>query len=236
MSARAAAITAVVLGLVLLCLITWRSRGWAVAPVAESVAESPVPAEPAAPVSAPGPDDPFQPAPDLAPPTPYAEPAPPTPWANVDLDAARREMPDNLYWELAAPTQDPRLLGDREREKARREQQHGRIQVGEASEAEIQDYYEHRQRMSSDYVRFVDWVLEHGGDGLAESDLELLYTARRLHMARLREIPKRLQEAFDQKKKLDAAREAWLADEAAFDAESSPDGDAPPPGGEAPEP
>jgi hypothetical protein len=182
------------------------------------------------------------PAPELAPQAdsesawpPAGEVVPPlapdeesaNPWASVDFEAAREALPDNVYWQLAAPTDDPRLQDEREREKARRNEQYGKLLSGTGTEAEIQDYYEYRQRMSSDYVRFVDWVLEHHGADLEERDLELLHTARRLHMARLREIPKRLQEAFDRKREQDAAREAWLRDEMAFDSEAE-DGEATP--------
>jgi hypothetical protein len=206
-------------------VLAWRSR------VPEEAGLPPVAAHPP---SAPRPEPESPPDPIYAPPgdppgPPLVEPeAPPTPWAKVDLEAVREALPDNLYWELAAPTSDPRLLGDRERDKAFRNEQYGKILSGTGTEAEIQDYYEHRQRVSSDYVRFVDYLLDHYGDDLEERDLELLHVARRLHMARLREIPKRMQEAFDRKREQDAAREAWLADEKAFDSAQAGDPSEPP--------
>ncbi|RIL04570.1 MAG: hypothetical protein DCC71_13545 [Proteobacteria bacterium] len=145
-------------------------------------------------------------------------PEPPPGFAAIDLEEVREALPDNLYWELAAPTKDPRLLGDREREKKRRNEQYGKVLSGTGTEDEIRDYYDYRNRMSADYVRFVDYVLERYPEKLGEQDLELLHVARRLHLARLQELPRRMQEAFDRKREQDAAREAWLADEEAFEA------------------
>lgn len=153
------------------------------------------------------------------------EPAPAL--ASIDLEAARAALPDNLYWETGAPTQDPRLLGDRERAAKLWNEQYGKILSGTATEQEIQTFFDHRMHLSSDSVRFVDWVIEHQGANLSEQDLELLHVAKRLHLARLAEVPKRMQEALDRKVEQDAAREAWLAEqrelEAAAAAEASPD-------------
>jgi hypothetical protein len=146
-------------------------------------------------------------------------------FTSIDLEAAREALPDNLYWETAAPTQDPRLLGDRERAAARWNEQYGKVLSGTGTEQEIKEFYDHRMQLSSDYVRFVDWVIEHQGKGLSEQDLTLLHVAKRLHLARLEEVPRRMQEAFDRKTKQDAAREAWLAEQREFEAE----GGEPPP-------
>ena len=137
--------------------------------------------------------------------------------ATIDLEAARKALPDNLYWESAAPTNDPRLLGDRERAKTYWNDQYGKLLSGTATEEEIKAFFDHRMQVSSDSVRFVDWVIEHQGDQLSEQDLSLLHVAKRLHLARLEEIPRRMQEAFERKTKQDAAREAWLADQRVFD-------------------
>ena len=68
-----------------------------------------------------------------------------------------------------------------------------------------------------DYVEFVGYLLDHYGDELPERDVGLLELARRLHLARLEELPRQMQRAFDRKRAQDEARAAWLADEAAFD-------------------
>jgi hypothetical protein len=149
----------------------------------------------------------------------------PPSFASIDLEAAREALPDNLYWDTAAPTQDPRLLGDRERAKTRWNEQYGKVLSGTGTEEEIKEFFDHRMHLSSDTVRFVDWVIEHQGAELSEQDLTLLHVAKRLHLARLEEVPRRMQEAFDRKVEQDAAREAWLAEQREFEAEG---GEAPP--------
>jgi hypothetical protein len=173
-----------------------------------------------------------------APPTePPAEPPAPAPGGlgaatelpglgGVDLEEVRAALPDNLYWETSAPSDDPRVLEEREREAAYRNEQYGKILSGTGTEEEILDYYDHRMRASTDYVQFVDHLLEHYGSDLTDQDLTLLHVAKRLHAARLEEIPRRLQEARERKAEQDEARRKWLEDEEAFlsDSESpSPD-------------
>jgi hypothetical protein len=136
---------------------------------------------------------------------------------SIDLEAARAALPDNSYWDNAAPTTDPRLLGDRERDQQKRNEQYGRILSGDATDADIKEFFDRRMRLSSDYVRFVDWVLEHQGSKLSEQDLELLHVAKRLHLARLEEIPRRMQEAIERKAQQEAARAAWLAEQREFE-------------------
>jgi hypothetical protein len=87
---------------------------------------------------------------------------------------------------------------------------------GTGTDDEIRAYYAHRQRVSADYAAFATFVLDRFEKSLPERDVALLELARKLHLARLEEIPRRLEEAFARKRTQDAAREAWLADEAAF--------------------
>ncbi len=141
--------------------------------------------------------------------------------ATVDMNAVRAALPDNLYWKQAAPTDDPRLLEEREQEKARRNDAYGKVLSGTGSDEEIRAYYDERMHSSSDYVRFVDYLLDHYGETLTEQDLELLHVAKRMHLARINETPRRLQEAFDRKKKQDSAREAWQAEQRAIEAEEN---------------
>ena len=129
-------------------------------------------------------------------------------------------MPDNLYWQLAMPTQDPRVIQEREDERARWNVEYGKVLSGNASEEEIKAYYAHRQRLSADYVEFTSYVLDHHGSELSEQDVSLLELARRLHLARLEEYPRQTQVALDRKLEQDRAREAWLADEAELGAKA----------------
>jgi len=148
--------------------------------------------------------------------TPEASPEAPLGLGSVDLEEVRAALPDNLYWQTAAPTDDPALLEEREREKAYRNEQYGKILSGTGSDAEILDYYDYRMRASTDYVQFVDYVLEHYGSDLSDQDQTLLHVAKRLHLARLEEIPRRLQEARERKAQQDEVRRAWLEEEREF--------------------
>src|SRR5262245_18376974 len=178
-------------------------------------ASAPVPAEPAAPPAA---EPPAAASPETAP------ALPPLGLGGVDLDEVRTALPDNLYWTAAAPTSDPTLLEEREREKAFRNEQYGKVLSGTGTDAEILDYYDHRMRASTDYVALVDYLLEHHGSDLTDQDLTLLHVAKRLHLARLEEIPRRIQEARERRALQDQARRQWLEDEAKFrgDSESPP--------------
>jgi hypothetical protein len=151
-------------------------------------------------------------------------------WQAVDLEDVRRALPDNIYWKLSAPTKDPQLQEWRDAERARWNVEYGKILSGTASEQEIRAYYDQRARMSGDYVEFATYILDHYGDTLPERDTGLLKLARRLNLARLEEIPRKVEEALQRKQAQDAARAAWLADQAQFgggDADPSGPGAAP---------
>jgi hypothetical protein len=139
-------------------------------------------------------------------------------WASIDLDAVRQAMPDNLYFQLAAPTQDEAVLAERAAERERWNAAYGKILSGTGSEDEIRAYYDQRARLSTDYVEFTTYLLDHHRDTLPERDTALLELARRMHAARLEEIPRKIEEAFARKRQQDEARAAWLADEAEFGA------------------
>lgn len=151
---------------------------------------------------------------------PGSEPEPPLGLGAVDLEEVRAALPDNLYWQTSAPTADPALLEEREREKAFRNEQYGKILSGTGTDAEILDYYDQRMRASTDAVQFADYLLEHYGSDLTDQDQTLLHVARRLHLARLEEIPRRLQEARERRAAQDEARRQWLEEEAEFRSDS----------------
>jgi hypothetical protein len=138
-------------------------------------------------------------------------------WAAVDMEEIRRALPDNLYWQMAAPTQDLREIDRRAEERARWNEEYGRILAGDASEPEIQTYYDQRTRLSSDYVEFVDYLLGHYGNQLPERDVGMLKLASRLHLARLEEIPRKRQEALERKEQQDRARERWRQEQRTFE-------------------
>jgi hypothetical protein len=146
-------------------------------------------------------------------------------WARVDLAAVQRALPDNLFWTNGAPTTDEAELERRARERDQWNVAYGKVLSGTGSEEEIRAYYDHRARLSGDYVEFTTYLLDHYGDDLTERDVSLLTLARRLHLARLEEVPRRMEEALARKQQQDDARARWLADEKAFreDAPLDPD-------------
>jgi hypothetical protein len=200
-------------------------------------ARAPEPATAAAPGRAePPPADVLPPAPEPPPPPlpdeelalPDAEAGPPEEaWSQVDLEAVRAALPDNSYWQRSAPTQDERVLREREEERIRRNELYGKVLSGTGSEEDVRRYYAERQRFSTDAIQFVDYLLEHHAGDLSERDQQFLGIARRLHLARLQEIPRRLQEGLERKRTQDEARAAWLEDEARFRGEGGEPAQAP---------
>jgi hypothetical protein len=142
-------------------------------------------------------------------------------WAHVDLDEVRRAMPDNLYWTMGVPTKDEAEIERRERERERWNEQYGKVLSGTGTEEEIRAYYDQRARLSGDYVEFTTYLLDHYGDVLTARDVSLLQLARRLHLARLEEIPRSLEQALLRKSQQDEARARWQADERAFNADDT---------------
>jgi hypothetical protein len=177
---------------------------------------TPSPSAGASPPPAAEPAAPEAPPPAERPGAPEPSPELPLGLGAVDLEEVRAALPDNLYWQTAAPSDDPAVLEAREREKAFRNEQYGKILSGTGTDAEILDYYDYRMRASTDYVQFADYLLEHYGSDLTDQDQTLLHVAKRLHLARLEEIPRRMQEARERKAAQDEARRAWLEEERAF--------------------
>jgi hypothetical protein len=180
-------------------------------PVADAAPVPPAPAPPPAAEAAPAPPDPS--APDAS---AGAEHELGGTWENVDLEAIRRELPDNLYFEMAMPTDDPSILEARDAERARWNDEYGKVLSGNATEEEITAYYDHRHRVSSDYVEFTRYVLAHHVDELPPRDVALLELAEKMHEARLEEIPRKLEEARERKRQQDEARARWQAEEEEF--------------------
>ena len=139
-----------------------------------------------------------------------------TPWASVDLEAVRAAMPDNIYWKMSSPTRDPEVLREREEERARWNVEYGKVLSNTATEEEILAYYGQRERLSSDYVQFATHLLKNYGKNLGQQDIGLLKVALELHLALLEEIPRQIAQATERSRAHAAAREAWLADQAAF--------------------
>ena len=142
-------------------------------------------------------------------------------WSHVDLEEVRRVMPDNLYFKLSVPTKDEAVLAERAAERARWNTEYGKILSGTGTEEEIRSYYDQQARLSGDYVEFTTYLLDHYRSTLVERDVGLLDLARRMHLARLEEMPRKVEEARERKRLQDEARAEWLADEAAFGREQA---------------
>lgn len=132
------------------------------------------------------------------------------PSSEVDLVALRREMPDNLYWQRAVPTEDPEELHARAKAAAERNELFGKVLSNTASVAEIQSFYADKLRQSNDYAAFVKRLLEKHKDQLSERDLGLFGLALELHTARAVEIPREEADALARRAKYQEKRAAWL--------------------------
>ncbi len=139
------------------------------------------------------------------------------PWATVDLDAVRAALPDNIYWTMSSPTKDPEILRQREEERARWNVQYGKVLSSTATQEEIAAYYAHRQRLATDYIELATHLLTQYGRQLGQQDVGLLKLAVELNLARLEEIPRQIAEAAERSKAHEAARQAWLAEQAEFE-------------------
>ena len=138
-------------------------------------------------------------------------------WSQVDLEALREEMPDNLYWELGAPTSDPAVEEARAERREMWNEAYGKVISGTATEEEIHAYFDERAQVSTDYLEFATRVLEQYGQVLPPRDVGLLELSADMHRARLQSMPRRVAEAIERKSRQDRLRAEWLADEAAFE-------------------
>ncbi|MEM7411609.1 MAG: hypothetical protein AAF430_15360 [Myxococcota bacterium] len=207
------------LGVVVGLFVFFRSDPPRPGPEPTAARESAAPAPDVAAAEARTPEDPLPVPPEDAPSAwsdwfPADDPA--WAWARVDLEDLRQELPDNAFWELAVPTDDARVLAEREATRERWNRELGKVMSNTASESEVRAFYGERNRISSDYVAFTDLALERYGDVLPPRDKGLLELARTLHLARLEELPRRLSEALERRERHAALRDQWLADEAAF--------------------
>jgi len=142
-------------------------------------------------------------------------------WAKVDLESIKQEIPDNLYWTLGAPTTDSALLEQRKENKDNWDKEYGKVLSNTATEKEIRAYYAHLNAVSTDYIEFATLLLNRHSKDLPEEAYGLQTLARNLHLARLEEIPGKLNNAVERRNKHVARREVWLADKEGFEANLS---------------
>ncbi|WP_248913842.1 hypothetical protein [Polyangium aurulentum] len=128
----------------------------------------------------------------------------------VDLEHLRALLPDNLYFRLGAPTDDPATLQARAEEERRWNDLYGKIQSNTATEEEIRSYYDHRRELSEDYVEFASVVLEEYEDKLPERDRGLYELSIKMHKKRLEELPRNLEDALSRRVAQEKRREEWI--------------------------
>jgi len=142
--------------------------------------------------------------------------APQLSWEGVDLDAVRAAMPDNLYWKMSSPTQDEAVIAERAAERDRWNVEYGKVLSGTGTAAEVRAYYDHRAKLFGDYVEFTSYLLDHYEATLPAQDVRMLKLARGLSLARLEEMPRKVEESLERQRAQAEARAAWLADQEAF--------------------
>lgn len=119
----------------------------------------------------------------------------------VDLDDLRARIPNNLYWQLGVPTDDPEVAKMRAARAERNNTIFGRTQSGEASEAEIRAYYAEQRRMSEDYLELSLLVLSEKRDQLPERDRGMFELSVQLHRARIAQSERDLADALARRRK-----------------------------------
>ncbi|HET9061737.1 MAG TPA: hypothetical protein VFO62_00475 [Candidatus Binatia bacterium] len=137
-------------------------------------------------------------------------------YGEVDLREARAVMPDNLYWQLAAPTKDPAVLEAREEEKKRRNEEYGRVLSGDANEDQVNAYYDYRERISTDFLEFAEWMSNRYGDKVDDQFRGLLDLSVNLHKARLAEISRDREDALARSREREKIREDWRREQEEF--------------------
>jgi hypothetical protein len=128
----------------------------------------------------------------------------------VKMEELRARLPGNLYWELDAPTKDPQVLEKRAEAQRKWNELFGKVQSGDATEEEIHRYYDHRRKLSEDYLAVANLMLTEYGDQLPERDKGLLGLSVQMHQDRLKAVPRQEEEALARKQLQDRRREEWI--------------------------
>lgn len=113
----------------------------------------------------------------------------------VDLEWLRGKLPGNLYWELGAPTSDPEVAKARAERAKRSNDAYGRVLSGEATEAEVREYYADKRKVSQDYLELALLVIAEKGAELPERDRGMFELSAKMHRDRLAQIERDLADA-----------------------------------------
>ncbi|WP_043712045.1 hypothetical protein [Corallococcus macrosporus] len=185
------------------------------APVTQEAAAREPAAAPSAPQAVARTPPPPQRATPPPPPLDLTRPPEPAPDDNtpkvhpVDLQVIRAKLPDNLYWRMAAPTQDAEELERREAESRRWNELYGKVLSADATVEQIHEYYGHRRKVSQDFITFSTEVLARFGDVMPERDRGLYELSINMHRTRLAELPAQEQDALQRREAQERRREAW---------------------------
>ncbi len=159
---------------------------------------------------------------DTAPRAPRASAEEPVPyienlvWGDIDLREAQAVMPDNIYWQLGAPTSDPEVLAARKEEKKRRNEEYGLVLSGDANAEQVGAYYDYREHISTDFLEFAEWMKNRYAGKVHEELEGMLDLSIKLHKARLAQIPKDRQDAIQRSGEREKIREDWRREQAEF--------------------
>ncbi len=137
-------------------------------------------------------------------------------YGEIDLREARELMPDNLYWKWGSPTKDEKVLAERDAEKARRNQEYGKVLSGDATEDEVRAYYDYRKRLSSDYLEFSEFMARRFKDSDNKEFVGMLELATKMHAQRLAQLPAELEEALARSLEREKMREDWRRQQEEF--------------------
>jgi hypothetical protein len=137
-------------------------------------------------------------------------------WGDIDLREAQAVMPDNLYWQLGAPTSDPEVLAAREEEKKRRNEEYGLVLSGDANAEQVDAYYDYRELISTDFLEFAEWMKNRYAGKINDEFEGMLDLSIRLHQARLAQIPSDRQDAIQRSNEREKIREDWRREQAEF--------------------
>jgi hypothetical protein len=130
-------------------------------------------------------------------------------YGDIDLREAKALMPDNIYWQQGAPTKDPEELARREAEKKKRNEEYGRVLAGDASEEEVQAYYDYKKRVSEDYLEFSEFMARRYKSTDHKEMVGLLDMAMKMHAEKLNQLPAELEDALARAREREKLREDW---------------------------
>ena len=137
------------------------------------------------------------------------------PWSNEEYEAVLEELrevlPDNVYWDWAAPTRDADVLGRRQVRAHRMARVRAEIEANLADEEEIRGFYTEQWRDSTDYVVFFHELLARRGGEMTNRDVGLAQRAIEIHQTRLAWIPRRIDEAIARRAAYVERKSRWLA-------------------------